>query len=433
MLEKLLALMFSLLILFQAMLVRYYIGTWFQPAALFGLFWFLMTFIPLVILFTVPIEPLAIAYILSCCSIFSLTIFIFNWRGAYDRNASLATSKVNDASLLRVEFNLFTALTIISLLLNTLAQDISISDLIFNISTVASNYIERRYTETLNVNIFGPMSVVFTYVSAIVGGMYYFSETMIRRKAVIVILFLIPSIAVMVVQGNKGTLFLAISYFFAGIFSEKIKHNNLNLVNKDALKLLASWILLIFPFVIFSLYVRGLQDANDVEVVIHGIKRGLLSYSSSHLYAFGDWYSYKFHDTSILSYDDSFGGYGFHTFMSIFKFFGSDHYVPQGYYDEYYNYFDIIQSNIYTMYRGLVIDFGYFGSLCFMFALGIFVHLSYFLLLLAKRPILSKAIYIHFIGFLYTSFLISQFVWNSIYATFAIVSLTLWFNYVAKK
>src|SRR5437762_982638 len=78
--EKILAIIFSLMILGQAAVLRLWVGTWIFPACLFALFWFLFTFIPLVGLLTVPIEPLAVGFILLCCVTFSLTALGFSWR-----------------------------------------------------------------------------------------------------------------------------------------------------------------------------------------------------------------------------------------------------------------------------------------------------------------------------------------------------------------
>ena len=75
--DKCLALSFSLMILGQAYLVRRYVGTWLFPACLFGLFWFGYTFVPLAILFWVPAEPYAIAFIFLC------TVGVFNGFGSF--------------------------------------------------------------------------------------------------------------------------------------------------------------------------------------------------------------------------------------------------------------------------------------------------------------------------------------------------------------
>ncbi len=77
--DKCLALVFSLMILGQAYLVRRYVGTWLFPACLFGLFWFGLAFIPLVVLPTVPIDPWGTGFILLCLAAFSFSAVFFPW------------------------------------------------------------------------------------------------------------------------------------------------------------------------------------------------------------------------------------------------------------------------------------------------------------------------------------------------------------------
>src|SRR5467141_2321783 len=84
---KCLALAFSLMILGQAYLVRRFVGTWLFPACLFGLFWFGYTFVPLAMLFSVPAEPCAIAFIFLCTLAFSIGSLPFDWKTAFERNA----------------------------------------------------------------------------------------------------------------------------------------------------------------------------------------------------------------------------------------------------------------------------------------------------------------------------------------------------------
>src|SRR5215469_7723696 len=85
--NKCVALVFSLMILGQAYLVRRYVGTWLFPACLFGLFWFAYTFFPLATLFWVPVQPYAIAFILVCTVAFSMGSVLFDWKTAFGRNA----------------------------------------------------------------------------------------------------------------------------------------------------------------------------------------------------------------------------------------------------------------------------------------------------------------------------------------------------------
>src|SRR5260221_6063807 len=133
--DKCLALTFSLMILGQAYLVRRYVGTWLFPACLFGLFWFGYTFFPLAVLFWVPVQPYAIAFIFLCTLAFSMGSLFFDWRSAFQRNALKRDTavRVYGSPFLRVIFLLSTLLSLIFLALNLSAQGFSLSDLLFDL------------------------------------------------------------------------------------------------------------------------------------------------------------------------------------------------------------------------------------------------------------------------------------------------------------
>ena len=67
-LYKFVAIALSLLIFAQAYSIRMAVGTYIFPACLFALAWFLFTFLPLVILFDVPVNPISILYLFNCVS-----------------------------------------------------------------------------------------------------------------------------------------------------------------------------------------------------------------------------------------------------------------------------------------------------------------------------------------------------------------------------
>lgn len=429
MMEKFVAIFFAFAILGQAWIVKSWVGTWLFPACLFGVFWFLMTFFPLILALTVPINVLSMVYILICCIAFSISALITTkWKRAFKHSREKFIHASYGSDFIRLSFYLVTILTIVFIVMNTGAQGISIEDVVFDIAGVASSYIERRYNESLVLTVYGQLSLIFTYVAAMIGGLVYAGRPRESSGFYLVLLFIIPSAVVMMIQGNKGTLFLSLAYFLSGVIAFKIKKGEYELFESSGIRVVFGYALMIVPVVFFSFYVRGLQDQDDMSHILAELQRGLLSYSSSHLYAFSDWFSHYIYGESIQDYYDDFNAFGFHTFMSIFKMGGDERYVPNGYYDEYYKYQDVIQSNIYTIFRGLIYDFGLIGSIVYFLIFGLISHIVFYAFLAAKYPVLTLSFFAHFVGYLYTSFLISQFVWNSIYATFFIFSLILWLN-----
>lgn len=429
MIEKIVAIIFSLLILGQAALVRRLVGTWIFPACLFGLFWFLYTFIPLVSLLTVPVEPYGVAYILLCCLMFSATALGFNWRAGFARNRSWADERSNyGSSFIRLAFYGMTAVVIATLLINTLLQGFSLSGLILNPLETANLYIARRYSDDLVSNAFSQVSVVLTYPAAILGGLVYANRPPNHKGIVTIFLTMLPSVLVMLIQGAKGTLFLAIALFWAGILLCKTSRGEKDLFNKGALKKLALYSALLLPVVIASFMARGLYEAGDTDVIVNGLIRYFASYSCAHLYAFSDWFAYQILGTSSMSYATDEGAGGFYTFMALFALFGSSKVAPPGVYDDYFKYGEILMTNIYTMFRGLIQDFGMAGSLIFMVILGLLLHMAFWHQLTRRKSPFSASTFAHSVGFFYMSFGVSLLMYNSVYASFLLVALIFFIN-----
>src|SRR5260370_23131572 len=152
--EKCLALAFSLMILAQAYLVRRYVGTWLFPACIFGLFWFGFTFFPLAILFFVPVNPYAIVFVFVCAMAFSMSSLAFDWKTAFARN----TLKHKTAALvygnpfLKGAFYVSTLSGLVCVILDSLAQGISLHDLFFNLITSAAAYRDLLTYDNVDVN-----------------------------------------------------------------------------------------------------------------------------------------------------------------------------------------------------------------------------------------------------------------------------------------
>lgn len=428
MIEKIIAIAFSLMIFGQAWGVRRVVRTWIFPACLFGLFWFVYTIIPLLALPAAPVEPLSIFYILICCIAYSVSAFSFDWKRAFAVNKSRIHDMNYGSIFLRRLFYVLSSFALIGVVVNWFLQGITLSQIIFSLKETSNEYMARRYSDSLSSNIYGQIGVVLTYVSAIIGGIVFWADRKRHRNLHIAILSLLPAILVMLVEAAKGTFFLVLAFFLGGILSSKISQADLRFFEGRVIFKLFLWSTLLLPIVVFSFMARGIDHTEDVYIILGALERYFVSYTSGHLYAFSDWFSNLTCALSDIHYDDEFGAGGFYTFMAIFKMFGSSRYVPPGVYEEYFSFEDILTSNIYTMFRGLIVDFGVVGSIVFMLAFGLFSHLIFFSQLTVRRPYLSTAFFPHLIGFFYTSFIISLLIWNSIYASFFAVAFILFVN-----
>jgi hypothetical protein len=136
----------------------------------------------------------------------------------------------------------------------------------------------------------------------------------------------------------------------------------------------------------------------------------IFSYFFGSIYAFSDYFISRLGIDSISIYfHESQLAFGYYSFKPFFELFGGNKIFPMGYYEDFYNFNDIIKSNIFTYYRQLIQDFGILGSLIFILFMGITIHFFYFQMLMKKAPFFSIAIFIIFLVFLGISYLINAF------------------------
>lgn len=426
--DKLVAIFLCIAVLVQAVVVRRIVGTWVFPACLFGLFWFLATAVPLVVLFTVPFNPLAMVYIFAACVCFSLTALPFHWREGFAVNARRGPTENLGSPFLVWSFYALSAGASVALVISIAQQGFTLTDILFNFFVVANQYIAKRYSDELTVSIFSQLSFVLMYPAAILGGLAFESARSRFKKTMFVLIVLTPSLLALLVQGAKGNLFLVLFFFWGAILANKLQNGDLSLVRRFNPGKALVYFLIIFVLVIFSFMSRGLYEESDNNIIIHGLIRYFVSYSSAHLFGFSDWFSYFIGGKSTMNYSPNSDTNGFYTFMSAFKLAGSTRTAPPGVYDEYFYYGEFISSNIYTWFRGLITDFGLGGSLVFMFCFGAISHLMYFRGLVARNKAIAISFFIHFIGFLYSTYIISLLMWNSAYTSFFIVAVVLIVN-----
>lgn len=301
-------------------------------------------------------------------------------------------------------------------------QGFSIGDIFSDFFAVASQYIVKRYSDEITVSLYSQLSFILMYPAAILGGFVFDSSRSGRNKFLVVFVTLMPSLLALLIQGAKGNLFLVLSFFWGGILARKLDAGDFTLVRNFNFFKTAIYVTVTGLLVTVSFMSRGLYDEGDSNVVIHGLTRYFVSYSSAHMYGFSDWFSHITGNTSVMDYAQDSDTNGFFTFMAIFKAAGSQKLVPLGTYGEYFYYGEYLQSNIYTWFRGLITDFGIGGSFAFMFLFGFVMHIAFYRLMNpGKRP-LAASLYVHSIGFFFSSYLISLLIWGSAYASFMIVA-----------
>lgn len=428
--DKYISIFFSILIFLNAYLVRKVYKNWLYPSSLYCLFWFGYTFFPLVFIRNVKIEPLSVIYIYLTTLFFSLTTFFFPWAKALIKNQDKKSKSLDSLknSFIESSFYVLTILSFFFLIINSIIQGFSIDELIFNFFESSESYAKKRYGEEIITNPFSQLGYIFTYTSLPLAGILVSLELK-KKKVIIAFLSFLPTIFIMVTQSSKGSLFLAIALFYGGVLTSKIFNSNTEIISKGFVRTAFIFFIFIVPLTIISFMSRGLYDTVEYELVIEALGFKFNSYAFGHLYAFSDWFYYYIGNNSQNTYIHEDYSFGFYTFMPIFYLFGSTKVVPMGVFDEYLYYESILETNIYTWFRGLIIDFGLVGSLIFVCFLGILLNSIHYYMLSKIKPAFSLTIYIFMIGFFYTSFIISLLIWKSIYASIILLYIIFKINY----
>lgn len=425
---KLLCIMLSLLLLLQAIMLRRHSGTWLTPAGIWNVMWFFLSFLPLIAAPEVPANPLAIFYILFAATVFSLPVLQTRWEDVW-RTARFDTIELYQTKGLRISFVLISVGALVSAAINLTMQGVTISRLSSEFFSVSSDLIADRYTNNTVENIFAQISNLLTYSAAALGGLVFLGARNLRSRLVILAVTMAPPLAQMSIAGAKGAIFLSIALFYGAFLAGRKRLGGTDILNRKSFFGLLIAVLTLLPFITLSFVARGLYGSVTSADLSAGLYRYFISYSSAHIYAFSDWFSWYINQESALTYIREEVGAGFNTFYSIFKALGSTKVVPPGFYDEYYQYSWYLQTNIYTVFRGLISDFTIVGSLLFMYIAGLGCNTFFLALVKSSRPSWSIAFYCSFCGLAYTSFIISLFVWNSIYPVFILIAIILKLNY----
>jgi oligosaccharide repeat unit polymerase len=428
--QKCLALVFSLMILGQAYLVRRYVGTWLFPSCIFGLFWFGYTFFPLAILFWVPVNQYAIAFLFLCTVAFSMGSLAFDWKTAFKRNALKreTAGQVYGSPFLKAVFYVSMLSCLVFVILNMLAQGISFRDFLLDFFASATAYNNLRTPEGLTLNIFDRLSNIAMYCGVILGGFLFPSVPTKNWRRLIVVLSFLPSIIVAVTQSSKWLLFISVAFFYAGILVYRASAGKLRLFEKGSLKSVTLYSAILTAIATISFMSRGLYTADDSKELLDLLAARFASYSCGHLYAFSDWFAFSIGRHSELVYHPEGATYGFHTFPVLFRLMGSHKVVPEGTFDDYYSYGELLTSNIFTMFRGLILDFGIIGSVLFILAAGFLLHWAFHSMLCNRRPVFTVAVFVFATGYSYNSFTISLLNQSSIYFSFVLLWIVLQLN-----
>lgn len=410
--DRLLAYVFSIGLLGLAWLLRRGAGTWGTPAGLLCAYWFLFSFIPLVAVPGAPINPLSVAYIFLACLAFSVPAFLVRWRDCFQVNAGhvAVRDRLLDGRFVWILFLVSCPLSIFFVLTDLVIQGIGLRELIFNFFESANEYLSKRYEGEVQRNFFGQWGLILAHMASTTGGLLYASRHTRRRSSVLVAAML-PSTAILLVQAAKGMFFLSIALILGGVWLYRTLMDMRPHVDIRGLFSYFRYVPAVLTLVIVSFLTRGLYEMESTSEVLGVLLSYLRAYAFMHVYAFSDWFSFHLGQPSMLQYAAEPPALGFFSLIAIFRFLGSTKEVPPGVYDEYFFTEGANPGNLYTIFRGLITDFGLVGSLVSMLVGGYIVNAIYRHMLITPRPAVSVGVMFIYVNMLYTAYIVSAFMW----------------------
>lgn len=383
--------------------------SWVSPASIFSVFWTLLFFVAI---FLVPYE-------LQTLSLMLLAVFVvsFSFPSWFVARIPRAQSPENIHSVKsqpRV-FASMLAVTSAMLSLHFFIQGFSLIEFFRDPARVAGQMLTLRYTGELSSNLFTALMYPAMYGLSALGGRQAALDR-VRSPYFYFFLSLTPPSSLVIFQSSKGALVVSI-FIFVGAFlaSRKSWGERLTIFNNQNL-LLATALILAFGF---SFYSRGLSDSS-IDYVVWKLKSYFVSYSVGSVFGFSDWFAFYVGDESYNRFTDAVANAGKYTFYPLVPQEITGPNVPAELYVDYATWGTFVKTNIYTFYRGLILDFGVFGALILMTIFGSVFHLGYLELRCNHGSISGWTLYVFFFVFCYQSYIASPFNYLSYYV-FAIL------------
>jgi oligosaccharide repeat unit polymerase len=346
-------------------------GSWFAPGSSWAAFWFGGTAIPLILAPEFYVAPRAVWIVAA----FTFTIGISSQLGRYvgrhkhSERQGAGTGGPGDTVLPGWKIIMFAALICAGLAGQIMAGQIgaSLSDL-FNpvvLARIASSLSELRYQgfeEPVEVRLL----MIFVYLSSLLGGEMYAREPK-QRVFLFASLPMVGSLFYSILTTAKaGFLFSAIfwvSAWFAGSIARGRYPFRITL--RVAIVSSCSVAALLALFVLAMRLRYGEDGVQDHSFVYTRIKEYLVA----HLSVFSSWLDYT-------------RDHGLQLQWGAAEYFGlADHFGlttrQQGAFGFVQQYGYLADSNIYSIYRGLIEDFSLPGALAFAGIASLFAGIAY--------------------------------------------------------
>ena len=255
-------------------------------------------------------------------------------------------------------------------------------------------------------NAVNQLFLVFCYVAPLFGGFCY--RWVGKWTRFVCILTLIPGIFIAMTQSMKMGMITGFVLWFSGYLVSSFSYGITVQIKLKYIFFTGVGIIIFFAILFSSMVFRTGEIS---ERSITDISQKFITYALGHFHCFEMWFT---------TYEPTVYSYGTKTFLGISNVIGLEDKI-QGVYQEYHQigqngYYGI--SNIFTIFRSLIEDFGESGTYLVMFILGFFSKLSLKNLISRRNIFANQVLITAAYAYLLWSFATSFFAYTSYIATF---------------
>lgn len=385
-----------------------------NPSAIFSLLCF--SYLLLSSIFTgLSLNPKALLFIFCCTLFFSISVFFVKWDQVYDLESKRTQYLKKNINTYVFFLSFISFASVLSSVFIYIKYDFSLIELLKNPFKLPGDFAKFRVLGEYHYGYFETFNLLITYSAAMIGGVIYsFLKRDSNKNLWIVVISLFPAIFYMLLQSSKICFLVSIISFLSASILLSVSNGKYNLTDIFNFKKFSFFILLSSILIIISFISRNHYFDPMVDIAVLPIlKYDLLSYLIAPIYAFSDFFSYYINEQSIVNYIsyDNNKSYAFSAFHDIITNKRTIHDV--GIYSEVFFVKDLLSTNIFTVFRQLIMDFGIKGTLIFMFLLGLISNISFYNLIRSTSNKLISALMISFLfivyNFIFLCFLQSPF------------------------
>lgn len=386
---------------------RFITKSWLAPGTFFSTFWLLMIILPIALASEYTVSVIGVWYIVILnMAICSGAIIAYNPRSAINKKTSFNKNLLREGFILLLILINISILGII-ILINFVLNNYQFNNFDTSFLLIPNLISIDRYAGIINYPPIIKYSLYCIYPASLIGGFIFGISKNQKIQRLISFTPLFIALILGLIEGSRSNVMLSIILFFSAWCTTLVYNNDPEKSNK--LKIIFGIFFIAFGFTGIFVFVQWLRQGMDTLVIDLLIQR-IRAYYFGYLSAFTQWFEY--------SREFVFYG-GINTFAGPGNLLGL---VDRsfGFYEPI-NISKGLSTNIYTAFRGLIIDFTSFGALIICFCVGYFFQKVYNYvdsgMLMGLMPLSI------FYAFTIYSPIISIFHYNSIISAWIIVSI----------